>query len=134
MRNKLIFLILGAVIFIGCEKDDTRTSLLGSWHCEEIPEQSFPSNYQVNIIRNPYLSQATNEYVINNFYKLGNSQSAEVYFYQDTISGDLIINQQVVQDYIISGTGIVSDDFSEIRWEYFVSSGIGDEKVRARYY
>lgn len=134
MRNIFGILAVVLMLFIGCDKDKDRTSLLGGWNCEEFPEQTLPRNYQVSIMRNPYIQNKTNEYIINNFYNLGNSQNSEVYFYQDTVSKQLIIKSQIVQGYSIYGTGTVAYDFSRINWEYHVSSGVVDEKVIANYY
>lgn len=123
-----------AMLFIGCDKNEERTSLLGYWNCEEFPEQTLPRTYSVGILRNPYISGVTNEYMINNFYSMGNSEAAQVYFYQDTISGDLIIKPQIIMDNSIYGLGTVNEDFSKIDWVYYVSSGSVNEKVVAYYY
>lgn len=136
MKVKLLFLIiLGGLFFSSCDDDSNKhTSLLGSWNCEEFPEQTYPRNYQVNITRNPYIANVTNEYIINNFYNLGNNQNTEVYFHQDEETGELILRDQVVNNIAITGRGTVSTDFSLIKWEYYISSGVIEEKVLANYY
>jgi len=134
MRYNILFFLLLITTFISCEKDNKHTSLLGVWNCQEFPEQTSPRTYQVSISRNTFLVDESNEYKISNFYQMGNSEDAEVYFYQDTISLELIIRPQTVRGTTFHGKGTVAVDFSEINWEYYANSGSVNEKVIATYY
>ena len=50
--------------------------------------------------------------------------------------GDLVISEQFIgiTQLVISGIGVVADDYSKINWEYTVNSGIVVESVEAIYY
>jgi hypothetical protein len=78
MRQTIILLALFLVVFSSCSKNDTRTSILGSWNCDEYSEIG-QHKYQVNIVRNYYSPNDTNEYIINNFHNLGIAEEAEVF-------------------------------------------------------
>lgn len=128
----LIILIALFSVFTSCNKKTEHTSLLGSWTCEEWPELTTPSTYQVSITRD-YTSKDSNQYIITNFYKLGLDQQVEVHFYESK-TGELVINQQSVGNITVYGTGTYSADYSKIEWEYYVNSGDINEKVKATYY
>lgn len=133
MRYNVLFLFV-VVALISCEKENKHTSLLGVWNCQEFPEQTAPRTYQVSISRNNFMSDASNQYKISNFYQLGNAEDAEVYFYQDSLTDELIIMPQTVRGTTFHGKGTVTEDFSEINWEYYANSGNINEKVIATYY
>jgi len=128
----LAFLLVVLFTLNSCNKKNDHSSLLGSWTCEEWPEITSPSTYQVSILRD-YASKDSNQYIISNFYKLGLDQQFEVHFYEAK-NGDLIIYQQTVGSISVIGAGTYSPDFSKIEWDYEVNTGSLNEKVKANYY
>lgn len=134
MKYNVLFLFIVLAMLSSCEKDNKHTSLIGVWNCQEYPEQTAPRTFQVSISRNNFMPDKDNQYKISNFYQMGNSEDAEVYFYQDTLTNELIILPQTVKGTTFHGTGIVEEDFSKIEWVYYANSGRINEKVVATYY
>lgn len=135
MKYKILFIGVLLAFFMGCKEEEERTSILGGWNCEEFGETTQPRVYQVNIIRNNYLPNATNEYIINNFNNRGISDNDEVYVRFNEEAGELIITGTAHVGVYYNGKGIVADDYSTIEWEYYVSDGSGvQQNFVATYY
>ena len=129
---KYLLILFVTLSMQSCKKDESRTSIQGSWNCDEFSdiEQRI---YQVSIIRNHYLPNDSNEYIINNFYNLGITESSEVYV-REVKSGELKITGTAAIGYSFIGTGVISDNFSRIEWTYQVNDGINNPNIRANYY
>ena len=131
--TKIILLSLIVLGFMSCnKKDEVRTSIIGSWNCEEYSDVYGQRIYQTNIVRNP-ISDATNQYVINNFHNTGLGEEVEVYVTEVepgklTITGSANIRVKYV------GGAIVVDDFSKINWTYKVNDGANNPNVTSTYY
>lgn len=131
--NKFIILFFVLLSIQSCNKDDEpRTSILGSWNCEEFSEIG-QRNYQVSIIRNPYIPDATNEYIIYNFHNLGLTEATEVYV-REIESGTLSITTPFPLGFTFNGKGIITSDFSRIEWDYTAYDAITNPVVKANYY
>jgi len=133
LRLVPLVLVLIGFSFTSCNKDKDHTSLLGAWNCEEIPEKSVSSIYQVNIVRNNLLPDENNQYVIYNFNQLGLEEDRAVYFRQDS-TGELVITGTEIIGIYIEGSGIVASDFSKIDWNYMINKEVGNEHFIATYY
>jgi hypothetical protein len=117
---------------MGCNKEQSHTSILGSWNCEEFSDGG-QRIYQVNIVRNNNLPDATNEYIIYNFHNLGNTEYTEVYI-RESIKGELTITGTAASDISFVGQGLISPDFSSIKWSYQFNNGSKNSMVTASYY
>ncbi len=133
LRKVFLIIVLIGFIFASCSKDKVHTSILGAWNCEEIPEKSASSIYQVNIVRNNLLPDSTNQYVIYNFNQLGLEEERAVYIRQDSI-GKLVITGTEIIGIHIEGSGTVASDFSKIEWNYLINKDVGSENFIATYY
>lgn len=133
MKTYIVIAFFGLFILgTSCNKDKDRISVLGSWNCEEYSEIG-QRIYQANIMRNPYMPEATNEYIINNFHKLGLTESTEVYVREEE-PGVLTITGSAALDISFIGSGILAEDFSKIEWRYQVNDGGSNPLVMATYY
>ncbi len=128
-------LIFGVFILSGCQKDDSHSSVLGAWNCQEYTEINGNRTYSVNIERNHNMPNATNEFAIRNFYRLGDGDENLVYFRQvnDTL---LVMPVQTtsVGVSVNGGTGIVRGGYNHIEWQYTVTATFGQDKCQANYY
>ncbi|NOZ34038.1 MAG: hypothetical protein GXO80_01930 [Chlorobi bacterium] len=57
--------------------------------------------------------------LINNFHKIGNDLSVYVIVNQDLT---LEIPEQAVGNQVFKGTGLISDDYTEITWNYTIET------------
>ncbi len=134
MRNSIIVIIIGLIIgFASCNKDKSRTTILGSWNCEEYAEPGSQRIYQVNIERNKAIPDSTNEYKVLNFHNYGFGETTEVYI-RETQKGILLITGSPMTNVEITGEGIVANDFKSIKWNYKVNDGVLNPLVVATYY
>jgi len=132
MKSLIIITIIVFITFFNCKKDDTpRSSILGSWNCEEFSE-SGKFNYAVSITRNNSFPDVDNEYIIYNFSRLGNTENSEVYVRE--IQKDTLTITGTVLNISITGKGIVANDFSSIDWDYQIHDGITNPIIKATYY
>jgi hypothetical protein len=127
--KKRFSLIVALIILVAsCETDDTEDSsddinnLTGTWAVSEESQfyKSLLGGYQVEI---SVYGIGNDRIRIANFYGLGSEYIAESN-YQDQL---LTLSKQTLQDghIINTGSGIVSDDFREIKWTYEVDDGSG---------
>jgi len=138
--NKLtaIFILFITLGFLSCKKEVDRTSILGSWNCEEISTlDGSVDNYQV-IIESYVNNSDSNQYKIINFHRLDLGAENFVIFQQEP-DGSLIIPDQILggKGWFIYGIGEVKDDFSRISLTYSIDFGTGAvDKVeyKATYY
>jgi hypothetical protein len=117
---------------MSCNKDNEHTSVLGSWYCDEYPEQTLPQTYQVNIERDVTNSSDSNRFVIYNFNNLGFSEEQAVFvriFATDSIE-ILYSNNFAIS---VHGYGKIESGFSKIDWEYTVGKDF-TENISATYY
>lgn len=131
--NRVFLLSFIALGLMACNnKDEDRTSIIGSWNCEEFSDIYGQRIYQTNIIRNP-VSNATNEYIVSNFHNMGLGADVDVYI-TEIEPGKLTIAYST--DFKISfiGGGTVADDFSTINWSYKVNDGVNNPEVRSTYH
>lgn len=120
--RKLFLLLAFTLVIAACnKKDKTRDSVLGSWNCEHFSDISQPQTYQASITRSPIIDSL---YVVSNFHNFGWNEENEVYFTIDE-NGDLIIESVylVNQSIVVSGKGIVAEDYSQINWSYTINNG-----------
>ncbi len=134
MKKILIILTALTLITSACKEDDERTSITGSWNCEEQSDINSLRTYQVNILQDPVNNEF---YRIYNFHKLGQDEAHSVLCRKDAKTGNLIIENYKVENSvsILQATGIIADDFSDIKWTYELISTNGIKNtVKARYY
>ncbi|MGD9994740.1 MAG: hypothetical protein AB7S69_15690 [Salinivirgaceae bacterium] len=128
------FFLLGIIVLgllgTACQKNNEHISVLGNWYCDEVPGQSMPRTYQVNITRSPVIDTL---FYISNFYQMGFTEEVQVFFYQNP-DGGLVIYNQLIGNKAIYGTGTVIDNYKSIEWDYQVSDGSLNERVKATYY
>lgn len=132
LKTKFWMLLLIVFTITACEKDQTHSSLLGSWKCDEYPEISLPSTFQVNILRNNVLSGDTNQFIIYNFNNLGFDENHAVYIRQESVN-KVVITGTNIGGISITGLGTIAADYSSIEWEYTVIKDFREE-IRATYY
>ena len=143
LLRKSFIVVLGffltALLVNSCE--ETRTtpgdveSLEGEWKVEETSEnfKSAQATYQVYI--SPSQEDST-QIIISNFYHLG--IDTEVIGAVNGNRIELLSNQTVttlgVSYTVVSGTGIISDDYQNIDWQYVIDDGSGQtDNVTAIY-
>lgn len=134
--NKFAFLLIVTltILLSGCNKDESHTSVLGSWNCEEFSDDLEGKRiYQATIQRREEIVGATNEYKIFNFHKLGDIENSEV-FVTENEPGILTITGCADIRFSFTGEGIVAADFSRIEWTYQVNDGATNLLVKANYY
>jgi len=115
-------------ILIGPEGNDPRDKVAGLWLCDESDSylKSVEEIYYVEIDPHPYDSLKV---VISNFFNVNDEAEA-------TLSGSrLTLPSQILEGgFTISGSGVISKNYTEINWEYFVNDGSGENvKVTAVY-
>ncbi len=131
-----IIIIISAILIllVSCEKmERPANTIIGTWNCNEHSDLLGQRTYQVSIIRNPSTLSKDNEYVINNFYNQGISESKEVYVTEDP-KGTLKITGTSTLGISFSGTGVISADYKTIEWKYFVNDGVNNTYVSALYF
>jgi hypothetical protein len=119
------YLIVLFVLFFSCEledfgvdSDDPRDDIVDVWSCEEESDAG-TTNYTSEISIHP---SDSSKIIINYIYGLGRDAEAIATYKNRTIT----IPQQDIEDIIIKGTGNVSSDYSEIRFNYTADDGSGD--------
>jgi len=129
--NKIIFTFVILILFFSsCKDDEKRTSFMGSWNCEEHSDELGTRLYQTNILRNPY-NQNDNDYVINNFHNLGSDTEV---FVTEEEPGKLTITGTSYDGIAFTGSGVIAEDFSTIKWQYQVNDGLSNPWVTSTYY
>jgi len=117
MKKALIILVFSIYILSSCEKDETYTSVTGTWQCVEVSSVHTPNPYFVDIMRDANDSTLLK---IDNFYNMGYGK--EIYARIDAY--DISI-QSNLYGFSIVGEAKVARDFKTIEWEYEVDDGSG---------
>ena len=97
------------------------------WTCN-MDEVGFPVNFSVVIASDPI---DDTKILISNFHKIGTNLSASVIVRKDLT---LEIPEQVINNQVFKGSGIISDDYTEITWSYTIEDDNGDvNQVTGKY-
>jgi hypothetical protein len=130
--------ILMLFLAVSCEEllnnmgteEDVRERLEGEWSCDETSEIFKSTAEKFSVYISPHTHDST-KVLIDNFYGLGWDVSAVA-----TVSGrNLYISSQTVGDeFTIIGSGTISSNYNEIKWNYSVEDGSGEvDNVSAVY-
>jgi hypothetical protein len=134
-RRNLAFLILLVFILSGCEDfpifpagDNPRDKVSGLWLCDEsgVYLKSALETYYVEIDPHP---NDSSKVIISNFFNINDDAEA-------IISGTKItLTIQTLQGgFTVNGSGVISKNYTQIDWLYYVDDGSGqDYKVTAVY-
>ena len=96
---------------------DSRDKYIGTWSCAENSSKTGASTFDVRIRKNV---NNNNQFLIDNFYLLGNQYSASV-----NVSGtSLSIAQQSISGNTVQGSGTIQSD-TKISLTYSVNDGSG---------
>lgn len=100
------------------DSDDPRDVIVDVWNCKE-ENDAGTLNYTSTISKH---SSDSTKIIINYIYGLGNDADAIATYKNRTIT----IAQQTVDGIKLQGTGTVTSDYSEIRFNYTADDGSGD--------
>ncbi len=95
------------------------TEISGDWYCN-IDENGFPLEFNATISADP---SSESRILITNFHNTGNDIKVSA-----VVSKDLTIEipEQAFNNQIFRGSGLISDDYTEITWNYTVEDENGD--------
>jgi hypothetical protein len=134
-RSGLLWIVFLVFLASGCEDfpilltgDDPRDKVSGLWLCDESGDylKSVEETYYVEIDPHP---DDSSKVIISNFFNVNDDAEA-------TLSGSrlTLANQILEGGFTVSGSGVISKNYTQIDWEYFVDDGSGkDYKVTAVY-
>jgi hypothetical protein len=109
-------------ILTGLIDGDSREKLTGSWLCDESEGylKAVAETYRVEIYLHP---DDSSKVLIFNFFNLDPDISAEA-----TLSGSRLslYGQTLEGGFMVSGSGIISKNYTQIDWEYSVNDGSGE--------
>ena len=135
--KKYIHIIGFVILSSSCEdlfeletSDDVRDKIIRTWECIEYSQVFYKSttgSYTVDISKDPYDSTYV---VLDNFYGLGIG-----YDLRAKLDGkNLTINNETIDDHIVNGTGVITNNYKQIDWEYNVELPDGEiDNVTAVY-
>ncbi len=113
--------ILSIWLLSGCIPDDEllnpadpREAIEGVWQCDENSASFQHQVYEVTISKS--FADST-QVLINNFFGLGLWVEAKA----NLQGSQLVIPNQTIENYSVSGTGTINSDKSQISLQYFVS-------------
>ncbi len=89
------------------------------WTCN-MDEEGFPVDFTAVISPDPVNNT---QIKISNFHKIGNDLTVSVIVNRDL---SLFIPEQVVNNQVFNGSGIISDDYTEISWSYTIENDNGE--------
>jgi len=141
--KKIALISLVFVLFLfSCEKEnldnvsDIREKIEGQWNVQEDSEllkSTNTTNYIVNILSSDL---DTSIILIDNFYQVGWGIYAE----GEIRNGKIYLSpyQEIGDNYgtftIVSGTGSISSNYSQILWTYVIDDGTGNiDHIQATY-
>ena len=129
MRKTTFFYIaLCCITLISCTGNEPQahTSIIGSWHCAE--SSAYGSrNYLVDIDRK---RTDTTQYLMSNFYNQDVNEFILAHLSGKTLT---ITQQQILALTVKSGTGLVSNDFKRIDFDYNMYDWSSEINVHAIY-
>ncbi|MFH2142587.1 MAG: hypothetical protein ABIJ97_09210 [Bacteroidota bacterium] len=125
MKKLFFFLLAGLSLMISCEPDDPddstddpRDKIENTWRCDENSQVFSTTTYTVDIKKD---ATSEDKVLIYRFYNLGAQK-----FLKATLNGtSLTISNQIIDDNIISGSGLIMNNFKKIQWTYYVDDGSG---------
>lgn len=123
-RYSFFLMAMLVLLALGCKKkDDDYKSIVGQWIMEDNGDVSAYRRYNVGI--ESVLSD-TAQYAIFNFYRTGNANHVRV----EVRDNEILIRSQLVNGYLIQGSGTVDGAFEKINLQYEVRGGtVGYESV-----
>ncbi len=89
------------------------------WTCN-MDEEGFPIDFNAVISADPIDDTRV---LISNFHKIGTNLTVSVIVHKDLT---LEIPEQIVNNQVFKGSGIVSDDYTQITWTYSIENDNGD--------
>jgi hypothetical protein len=125
---RVLIILLFLITLNSCDKKSViYHSITGSWRCEENNPINGPSVYMVDIDRS---NSDSTQYLLSNF----ENEDVNEFIYAHLDGNTLSIFEQTFASLIVkSGTGIVSEDFTRIEFDYFLFDGQNDIKIHAIY-
>jgi hypothetical protein len=134
-RNSISLIIVLMLFVSGCEDlpifldgGDPRERVSGLWLCDESEGylKSALETYYVEIDPHPYDSAKV---IISNFFNVGDDAEAGISGTSLTLA-----NQTLTGGFTIHGSGVISKNYTQIDWIYYVNDGSGDSyKITAVY-
>ncbi len=126
--NRYFLFVLFVFAIQSCEpkeedivRQDIRDRIAVSWKCDEkssVFDKIIKSVYTVDIKKDSITQDMIK---IFNFYQLGYDKFVQAKMNENKI----VISNQLLDGNIINGTGIVSDNYKQIDWVYYVDDGSG---------
>ena len=131
-KTTQILLLLMITNIVSCNNDNepkVYNNINGSWICKETIPYVQPRTYIVDIDR----LKDTTQYIISNFYSAGENE-----FVFSKLTGSTLKisdNQSIGVSQMIfrSGSGVVSDDFKKIVFDYKIYDGFTERDIHAVY-
>ena len=133
--TRLFWMIFLVILISGCEDfpilpvgDDPREKVSGLWLCNESEGylKSVLETYYVEIDPHPYDSSKV---IISNFFNV--DDDAEAGISKTTLT---LASQTLEGGFTVHGSGVISKNYTQIDWVYFVNDGSGENyKVTAVY-
>lgn len=134
-RNILSLLIFLILFVSGCEDfpifpegNDAREKVSGLWLCNESEGylKSVLETYYVEIDPHPYDSAKV---IISNFFNVDDDAEAGI-----SGSSLTLASQTLEGGFTVHGSGVISKNYTQIDWVYFVNDGSGENyKITAVY-
>jgi hypothetical protein len=134
-RNSLSLLIFLMLFVSGCEDfpiftegGDAREKVSGLWLCDESEGylKSALETYYVEI--DPHPSDST-KVIISNFFNVGDDAEARISGTSLTLA-----SQTLEGGFTVHGSGVISKNYTQIDWVYYVNDGSGENyKITAVY-
>ena len=120
-------IILFPSIFISCIDEPAQPAseqeiikeISREWTCN-MDEEGYPVDFTAVI--SPDTINET-KILISNFHKIGKNLTVAVIVRKDL---SLEIPEQVVNNQVFKGSGIISDDYTQITWSYSIEDDSGD--------
>jgi hypothetical protein len=122
--KNLLWLIFLVLIVSGCEDLPifTKGNISGLWLCNESGgyKKSTLETYYVEIDTHP---DDSTKVIISNFFNIDDDAEAR-------ISGTTLTlaSQTLEGGFTVHGSGVISKNYTQIDWIYFVDDGSGDEE------
>jgi hypothetical protein len=112
-----------SLLLAGCTPEEGNPNLAGTWSCKETSQIFLKplkgvSVYDVTFSRD---AVSTDNYTIDNFYKLGNGVRVTVI--KDGYS--ITLPQQSVDGFVFEGSGTINDTYDLINMTYTADDGGG---------